>query len=360
MRTAVSARPRARRPRRRAAAAAPGAAEHPHVDMQCLIQPGHHGRGAALRQMRDALTTRGYFYASNVPSLPLEYIQSVYRYSAELHALPVDLKRSFVRPHGSYSGADAGDDEPAYEAGSSASVRSWDYSRTRFTGGDTAWPDLPSPLPGLGYEGFMDDLYARQDALARALMTGFADMLGLPSDTFSQHFVGEGGDMGTIRLLFYPGAEESSPAGGGSADWGISPHTDFEAFTLMHQSAPGLQFVPPGGGWVDAPVRPAEFVVIVGDVLERFTNGELRATPHRVLRTPWARSSIIRFNAVTPDTLIAPLPAFVTAERPAAYTPVTMQRHMDTTMRNLREGKGAWAPGTPGRSLTATYQYAEP
>lgn len=35
--------------------------------------------------------------------------------------------------------------------------------------------------------------------------------------------------------------------------------------------------------WEDAPVRPSEFVVIIGDVLERMTNGVLRATPHRVL-----------------------------------------------------------------------------
>ena len=87
---------------------------------------------------------------------------------------------------------------------------------------------------------------------------------------------------------------------------GIAPHTDFEVFTLMHQSAPGLQFLPvasappqlqqQGQGqqkeeeekaeeeeeWVDAPVVASDFVVIVGDVLERYTNGVLKATPHRV------------------------------------------------------------------------------
>eukprot|EP00933_Yihiella_yeosuensis_P069029 TRINITY_DN7513_c1_g2_i2.p1 TRINITY_DN7513_c1_g2~~TRINITY_DN7513_c1_g2_i2.p1 ORF type:complete len:196 (-),score=38.06 TRINITY_DN7513_c1_g2_i2:110-697(-) len=193
-------------------------------------------------------------------------------------------------------------------------------------------------------------------------MRAFAEMLELPADTFHSMFEGEGGDMGTIRLLHYPAAANDEEASArAAANYGISPHTDFEAFTLMHQDAPGLQFLPPGGNtWVDAPVRPQEFVVIVGDVLERFTNGVLKATPHRVLQTAWERNSIIRFNAMTPDTLIAPLPEFVSEGRPAMYTPVTMKKHMDTTMEGLEAGRGAWEPGNPGRSLTATYVYDDP
>ncbi|CAK9099323.1 Protein SRG1 (AtSRG1) (Protein SENESCENCE-RELATED GENE 1), partial [Durusdinium trenchii] len=173
-------------------------------------------------------------------------------------------------------------------------------------------------------------------------MTGFAEMLDLPPETFAQCF--EGHDMGTIRLLRYPPAETPEEAARRQvASYGISPHTDFEAFTLMHQSAAGLQFLKPGGrAWLDAPVKKEEFVVIVGDVLERFTNGVLRATPHRVLQTEWERFSIIRFNAMRPETLIQPLPEFISKSRPARYTPVTMQKHMDTTLTRLERGLGAW------------------
>ena len=69
-------------------------------------------------------------------------------------------------------------------------------------------------------------------------------------------------------------------------------------------------------------MRPGEFIVIVGDMLERLINGALLATPHRVLPTAHPRSSIIRFNAFAPETLIAPLDAFVTPERPRAYSAV--------------------------------------
>ena len=70
----------------------------------------------------------------------------------------------------------------------------------------------------------------------------------------------------------------------------------------------------------------AAFLVIIGDMFERLTNGMLRATPHRVCLTDHPRESIIRFNAFAPDTIIRPLDVFVnsTAEgmpRPL-YTPV--------------------------------------
>ena len=97
----------------------------------------------------------------------------------------------------------------------------------------------------------------------------------------------------------------------------------------------------------------------VGDVLERFTNGYLRATPHRVLLTPHARNSIIRFNAVAAETVVEPLPQFVSEARPAAYTPVRMRTHMETTMRNLEKGVGAWDAETQ-TSKTATYVYDAP
>ena len=52
------------------------------------------------RAMRDA----GYFYAANMPGLDVEYMQNVYTLSTAAHALPLDVKRQFVHPHGTYSG----------------------------------------------------------------------------------------------------------------------------------------------------------------------------------------------------------------------------------------------------------------
>lgn len=340
---------------------------HPVVDVTPILRPGDPGRAAAVSQIGSALRERGYFYAQNVDVLSASYITEVYDYSRQLHNLPRSVKEVFAQRdgHGAYSGQDIGQSELAYDPGTVATVRGWDYSRTRFTltkdggqGDDSQkagnqYPDGSTISPP--YVEFMDALYERQNILGHALMGAFAECLGLPSRTFQDMCIDNaGGDFGTIRLLSYPGSSSEAVA---RANVGISAHTDFEAFTLMHQDAPGLQFIPASGqGWIDAPVRPGEFVVIVGDVLERFTNGVLRSTPHRVVLTPHPRMSIIRFNAVTPETIVSPLPEFVTRDRPAAYTPVTMRKHMETTMRNLEAGIGAWDEKTQ-TSLTATYVY---
>lgn len=341
--------------------------DFPVIDMRPILTPYHADRESTVKKIGEALKRRGFFYMSNVHVLPTDYINSVYSYLHRLHELPVDVKRQYSQRdgHGAYSGLDIGQAELAYDPKTTATVRAWDYSRTRFTLKKKDDPES-NRYPGIDvidpdYTTFVDDLYERQDVLGKALMIAFAECLNLPSNTFVNMF--KGGDFGTIRLLSYP---EVSNEDANDANVGISAHTDFEAFTLMHQDAPGLQFLPSSSKddngenrkWVDAPVHEGEFVVIVGDVLERFTNGELVATPHRVVTTPHKRASIIRFNAVTADTVVKPLPQFVSDDNPPKYSPVTMKTHMETTMQNLEKGMGAWDDETL-TSLTATYEYID-
>lgn len=340
---------------------------HPIIDMTPILQANHPGRATVVQYIGDALRTRGYFYAQNVDVLPADYIKSIYDYSRKAHALPLDVKRQYVKA-AAYSGLDVDEPELDYDAGTVSTVRAWDYSRYKFTlaNGSGASPDggrtyPPKEVLEPDFAEVLDDLYDRQNQLGWALLTAFAETLQLPPKTFTDMFIGEdgAGDLGTIRLLNYPGNPEMTEDEAARANVGISPHTDFEAFTLMHQDAPGLQFIPASGeGWIDAPVRPGEFVVIVGDVLERFTNGVLRATPHRVVKTAYKRMSIIRFNAMNPETIVKPLPDFVTKERPAAYSWVSMGTHMETTLNNLRDGLGAWDAETQS-SKTAKYLYID-
>ena len=39
------------------------------------------------------------------------------------------------------------------------------------------------------------------------------------------------------------------------------------------------------GEWIDAPTDPSIIIVNVGDMLQEFTNGELKSTTHRVINT---------------------------------------------------------------------------
>ena len=65
----------------------------------------------------------------------------------------------------------------------------------------------------------------------------------------------------------------------------------------------------PTGSWIDAPPMKDAFVVNVGDMLRRMSNGRLRSTPHRVINaTGRERYSVPFFFDPHVSTEIAPLP----------------------------------------------------
>jgi isopenicillin N synthase-like dioxygenase len=128
----------------------------------------------------------------------------------------------------------------------------------------------------------------------------------------------------TMRLLHYP----ANDAPADDRNVGIAAHTDFECFTIMNQTAPGLELTNVNGQWCKAPSDIGTFTVILGDMTERFSNGWLKATGHRVVNTPWTRYSIILFFAIDGDYEVAPLPQFVSKNNPAQYDSITQDEHI--------------------------------
>ena len=83
-----------------------------------------------------------------------------------------------------------------------------------------------------------------------------------------------------LRLLHYPPISKNSP----SDLYGSAPHTDFGCLTILAQDEiGGLQVQTREGEWIDVTKLEGSFVVNVGDMLSRYTNGLLRSTPHRVI-----------------------------------------------------------------------------
>ena len=182
-------------------------------------------------------------------------------------------------------------------------VRAGDY-----LAGANQWPDL---------DGFRDDVMAYHDALtelAGKLVEIVALALGAEPEELRSNF---NPPTTWLRLLYYP------PAAPLSEDdlYGSAPHTDFGFLTILAQDeVGGLQVQTPAGNWIDAPRIADTFVVNVGDMLHRWSNGRLLSTPHRVInRSGKPRYSCPFFYDPNVTTDIAPLQATVSPEHPAKF-----------------------------------------
>jgi isopenicillin N synthase-like dioxygenase len=125
-----------------------------------------------------------------------------------------------------------------------------------------------------------------------------------------------------MRLMRYPVEPE--------ARIGIGAHTDYEFLTLVAQDdVGGLEVRTRDGTWATVPPRPGSFVMNLGEMMARWTNGRFRATPHRV----WCpvtrnRYSVPFFFGPNYETEIVSLHTCTSAERPPRYPAITAGRYL--------------------------------
>ena len=140
-----------------------------------------------------------------------------------------------------------------------------------------------------------------------------------------------------MRLLNYP--QNDAPVT--DANVGISAHTDFECMTLIFQTAPGLELLATDGDWYDVPGHDGRLVVMLDDMMERWTNGLFRATGHRVRNTREQRYSIVMFFAVNDDEIVCPLPQFLSENNPAKYDAVRQRDHLNRELEKAALNRDA-------------------
>jgi len=297
----------------------------PNLDLAPLFQDDTTARNELERQIRDACLQTGFFYVYN-SCVEKDVIRNALTASQAFFQTP-DAGPVKQAVHNRLANEQKGwgpmFGEPAYQPGTVAHVESFDLGQ-QLDGGRyrelgieaNVWPDTP---------GFRDAVLAYYDAvtaMGRALSKVFSGILGMDRD-FISHHSGERAPR-TMRLLHYP----SNQAPTDDRNVGIAAHTDFECFTIINQTAAGLELTNTRGDWYQAPSDIGTFTILLGDMLERFSNGHLKATGHRVVNTAWQRLSMVLFFALDGDYEVAPLPQFTGPDKPALYAPITQDEHI--------------------------------
>jgi validamycin A dioxygenase len=165
-------------------------------------------------------------------------------------------------------------------------------------------------------------------AAARSMLEVLASSLNLPPDSFA---TSTNRATRTLGINRYPSLNELGTVAPGQ--FRIGQHTDFGTITLLNRDrgVGGLQVQERSGHWVDAPYLADAYMMIVGDMLDCWTDGRWPAVRHRVLPP----------SPVAPDEELFSLLFFFEANPDAVITP----------MREPRGGGKHWRPMVAGDYL---------
>jgi isopenicillin N synthase-like dioxygenase len=277
----------------------------PIVDISGLQSPDPAARRQAAADLGKAAREAGFLYVSGA-GVSEELFDRLLAATKEFFALPVEEKmRSYIglsRCHRGYvptgeegvAGHEA-DLKEAFDTALDLPSDDPDYLAGNPMLGPNAWPELA------GFAEAVTAYYQAVLEVGQRLLRAFAVALGEDPETFARHATKTPSQLRLIHYPFNPDAEDAQ---------GIGAHSDYECFTLLKPTAPGLEVLNGAGEWIDVPPSPGTFVVNIGDMLELWTNGEFIATTHRVRQVKQERYSFPLFFNVDYDTVVKPLRRF--------------------------------------------------
>ncbi|RKP54846.1 isopenicillin N synthase family dioxygenase [Pararobbsia silviterrae] len=299
----------------------------PVVDVSGLYSDALDTRLATARELDRAARAAGFFYVTGHRVTRAEQAALVdaakrffaaphdwkMRYYIE-HSIGASIAHRGYVPEGEEVFANGKRDrKEAFDTGRDLAADDPDVVAGTPMLGPNLWPDQT------GFRTAVDAYYAAAFALGQTLFRGFSLALDLPETYFERYLTKP---PSQLRLIHYPfdASAQDRP--------GIGAHTDYECFTILMPTAPGLEVMNGEGTWIDAPPIDNAFVVNIGDMLEVWTGGTYVATSHRVRKVAEERYSFPLFFACDYSTVVAPLPQFATPEAAARYAPIAAGDHL--------------------------------
>jgi isopenicillin N synthase-like dioxygenase len=262
--------------------------EVPVIDFVPFLAGSAAERKRVALEIGRACRDIGFFYVVH-HGVPLELIERVFAEARRFFALPPERKAEIAIEkspcHRGWFALGGENLDPAKQKESGDYKEGIKIGRDLPPGhplvkaglplhGPNQWP---SGLPG--WKETMQEGYGALSRLGREIMHAFALALELPEAHFDRWLTGP---MATLGPLHYP------PQSGRitEARIGAGAHTDFGCLTILAQDpVGGLQVRNSAKRWIDAPYVPGSFVVNIGDMMERWTNGLFASTQHRVINT---------------------------------------------------------------------------
>ncbi len=277
----------------------------PVIDLTAADTP--QGREAIGAELVRKVSEIGFFYVKG-HGVPVESCEAAMMASRDFFALPEAAKASIaIDRHqrgwmaqglANLEGSATHDAKEVFFWGREVAADDPDVQAGLPLVHPNQWPDEAAPFLREGILPY----YRQVMALGGVILDCLARGLGADPQIFRRAYHKP---LGRGQLVYYPAIDSTDIA---AERFGAAPHTDFGVLTVLQQdSLGGLQVLNRDGSWIEAMPIAGTFVCNIGDLLERWTNGRLASTRHRVLnRSGTSRFSIPIFCDPASDAVIDP------------------------------------------------------
>ena len=188
--------------------------------------------------------------------------------------------------------------------------------------GPNQWPQTP-----VEFQNVISTYYVQAQSVALDILRAIASVMDLDQTYFDDKF---SKPMALLRGNFYP----QRPSWAGESDFGIAAHTDYGCVTLLGTDGnDGLEAQTMSGDWIPVRAEIGEFIINFGEMLHMWTDGQVRATPHRVRGTSQERISVPLFFNPNYHTNVAPIGAST-----AIIAGEHLQKRFNETYLHLKTG----------------------
>lgn len=303
----------------------------------CRDEPaGSDRRRAAALAIHRACRETGFFYVSR-HGVPASMVEAQFAWAKRFFDLPLDekmaihMKRSPTTAGYEPIGGQQLDSQDAKSTAAPPDLKESFYcarelpddhplATRKIRGfGHNQWP--------AGLAGFREQMLAYYDemcALGNHILSLLALSLEQDEAWFELFYDMPGA---TLRLIKYP----PQPNAAAFNQIGAGAHTDWGGITILAQDGSGgLEVQNADGEWIGATPIAGTFVINLGDLMARWTNGVYASNMHRVKNNVSGgdRYSIPFFYSPSPGAVIEPIPTCVTDDHPRRFATCTAAEHM--------------------------------
>lgn len=257
-------------------------------------------QSSVVQQVKDACLDQGFFYLEFDRIIDPQLVAAAFAVSKEFFALDTATKSLYN--HQGYSAYQAetlntqqqteGDTKEGFSIKSNESIDSDPKLNL---------PNRWSTTTSLDVNLIMQEYLSKLTSIGMRLAEILALALGLHKNVFDSYLQKP---RRYIRMLKYS-EKKSNPTSGVYA---AGAHSDYGFITLLvTDDQPGLEILDKDGVWQPIPAKDGCFIVNIGDMLERLSNGIFLSPKHRVINnTGKSRYSIPFFFNVNENVAIEP------------------------------------------------------